>query len=652
MEINKIQDAQIASELEQILPRVAKPGRYTGGELNSIIKLWDRVQVRLALAFPDIYDLGMSNLGLMILYDLVNRRPEMLAERVFAPWTDMEDEMRAAGLPLHSLESKRPIASFDVVGFSLPYEQLYSNTLNMLDLAGIPLLSSERDHRHPLIIAGGHATFNPEPMAIFMDVFAIGDGEEVLVDLMEMVARAKQSGIGREELLQQLATIPGVYVPALYNVSYLSDGTIASVRPKVPGIPERVRKRIVATLPAAMTSPIVPFIQTTHNRAVIEIARGCTRGCRFCHAGIVTRPVRERPVAEVLDSLEDLLANTGYEEVALLSLSSSDYSGITELVTAISEKYGDRRLGISLPSLRIETSSADLMEAISYSRRGGFTFAPEAATDRMRGIINKMMPEKQILEVAEQVFSRGWRTIKLYFMIGHPQESLNDVKAVADLAWQILRIGRKHHGRQTQVNIGVSTFIPKPHTPFQWTAVDQVEQIEAKLEILKEMTRGRGLDLKWNNVEETLFEALLSRGDRRLGSVIQRSWELGAKFDGWQEHFDLALWKQALTEQSLTLDFYTHRQRTLDELLAWEHIETGVHKRHLIREYERSMQGETLPDCREQCVACGILTAFRAERMETASDDWACPSGSSNVNLRGGDKSNSLTADRGIFRTR
>ncbi len=635
MEIKKIQDDQVASVLERILPRVAKPGRYTGGELNSVVKGWDSVGVKLALAFPDIYDLGMSNLGLMILYDLVNRRPEMLAERVFSPWSDMEKEMRVAGLPLHSLESKRPIASFDVVGFSLPYEQLYTNTINMLDLAGIPLQSSERDQRHPLIVAGGHATFNPEPMAIFVDAFVIGDGEEALIDLLEMVSRSKQSGSRRDDLLKQLATIPGIYVPSLYDVSYGSDGIIDTFRPSSSGIPERVRKRIVSTLPKALTTPVVPFIQTTHNRAVIEITRGCTRGCRFCHAGMVTRPVRERPVAEVLETLDELLANTGYEEVALLSLSSSDYSGITDLVKAIGDRYADRRLGISLPSLRIESSSADLMEAVSHGRRGGFTFAPEAATDRMRSIINKMMPEEQILEVAEQVFSRGWRTIKLYFMIGHPQENLEDVKAIADLAWQVLRIGRKHHGRRAQVNVGVSTFIPKPHTPFQWTAVDQVEQIDAKLEMLKKMTGGRGLDLRWNSVEETLFEALLSRGDRRLGPVIRRAWELGAKFDGWQEHFDLTLWQQALAEHRLSLEFYTHRQRAVEEYLPWEHIETGVHKRHLVREYERSLQGETLADCREHCVACGILTSFRIEHKEIPPDTWTCPPVSTVVTMEG-----------------
>ena len=625
MQMNEITPQALEAELDKLLPRVTKPGRYTGGELNSVRKDWDQVAVRLALAFPDLYDLGMSNLGMAILYDLVNQRPDMLAERVFSPWTDMETLLRENHLPLYSLESKRPLADFDVIGLSLPYEQLYTNALNLLDLGGIPLLASQRDERHPLVIAGGHAAFNPEPMADFIDAFAIGDGEDVLLEILEVVKQARENRPNRRELLLQLAHIPGVYVPSFYSVSYHADGTIERVSPLTPGLPERVRKRIAAVLPPPPTRPVVPTIATTHNRAMIEIMRGCTRGCRFCQAGFVMRPVRERTVDEVLSAVDQLLMTTGYEEVALLSLSSSDYTNILSVTEAIAERYQNKRLSISLPSLRIESSSADLMEAVSGGRRGSATFAPEAATDKMRRVINKLMPESQIMEVTDEVFSRGWRTIKLYFMIGHPHETLDDIKAIADLAWAVWRQGRQHHGRRARVHLGVSTFIPKPHTPFQWTAVDALDQIRAKQTLLAETTRGKGIELKWNQPEETLFEALLSRGDRRLGPVILHAWQHGAKFDGWREHFDLGRWQAALEAHNLELSFYSHRPRPLEEILPWDHIDTGVRRAYLESEYCKSLTGEIQPDCREGCVSCGILSAFRTERRAASQSAWQCP---------------------------
>jgi radical SAM family uncharacterized protein len=623
----EIDSRAVSARLERTLPRVATPGRYSGGELNSVRKGWDQVEVRLALAFPDIYDLGMSNLGLMILYDLVNQRDNMLAERVFSPWVDMEAIMRQAELPLFSLESRHPVAQFDVLGISLPYEQLYTNTLNLLDLAGIPLLSVDRGSRDPLVIAGGHATLNPEPMADFVDAFLIGDGEEVLLEVLEQIANSKRGTADRLAILQRLSQIPGVYVPQLYQVSFLSDGTIGKVTPTGPEVPDRILRRIVAQLPPPVVRPIVPFIRTTHDRAAIEIMRGCTRGCRFCHAGFVTRPVRERPVDEIVRAADLLLTNSGYEDLALLSLSSSDYSQVHELIAALNARFPDRGFGISLPSLRIETASADLMEATGGDggRKSSATFAPEAATDHMRRVINKDIPEAQLLEVTEEIFRRGWRTVKLYFMIGHPRETLDDVRAIAELARSVLMLGRRHHGRRARVNLGISTLIPKPHTPFQWSSLDTVEQINAKLQVLKQGTAGQGLEMKWNAPEETLLEALLGRGDRRLGRVIQRAWELGAKFDSWHEYFDFRHWLAALDEAGLTLDFYIYRTRALDEILPWDHIETGVNKSYLQDELLRSQRSELQPDCRCGCLACGILTAYGELRQHLPTQVWQCP---------------------------
>ncbi len=432
---------QIARALDRVLLDVEKPGRYVGGEYNSVVKDWAHVPFRVALAFPDVYDLGMSNLGLMLLYDVVNRQPDMLAERVFTPWPDLEALLRRDGIPLYGLESKHPVRDFDILGISLPYEQLYTNTLTLLDLAGLPLRADERDARYPLVIAGGHATFNPEPMADFIDAFVIGEGEEAILDVCRVVQRTK--GLAREAQLRALAQVEGVYVPRLYDVAYHADGTVASVTPNAPEAPPKVLKRVVAVLPPPFTRFLVPNIDTVHNRAPIEIMRGCTRGCRFCHAGMVMRPVRERPVAEVVQAVEEIIRNTGFEEIGLLSLSSSDYGPVKELVQAIGARWGGEGLSVSLPSLRIESTSVDLLDALQDTRRGGFTFAPEAATEKMRRIINKYVPHQQVVETARAVYARGWRTIKLYFMIGHPSETLDDVQAIADLSKAVLAEGRR-----------------------------------------------------------------------------------------------------------------------------------------------------------------------------------------------------------------
>ncbi len=617
--------SEIQSTLERILPTVRKPGRYTGGELNQVVKDWDAIETRVAIVFPDIYDLGMSNLGIAILYDILNQRSDTLAERAFAPWTDMETALRHAEIPLHSLESKHPLGDFDIIGISLPYETLYTNTLNVLDLANIPLFSTQRGDSHPLIIAGGHATYNPEPMHAFIDAFVIGEGEEVISEIVDVYQIWKKEHTPRTELLKALTTIDGVYVPAFYQVDYNPDGIPSSIQnlEKTASLP--IVKRIVPELPPPPTKLIVPFIDTVHNRIPIEIMRGCTRGCRFCHAGMVTRPVRERSVEEIVNAIEEGVANTGFEEIGLLSLSSSDYTHILELVNTVNQRFKGRHLSISLPSLRIESVSVDLMDAIADERRSGFTLAPEAATEKMRQIINKPVSTAQVLDTAREVYARGWPTLKLYFMIGHPSETLEDVQAIVDLCKAVLKEGRKELGRRAKLHAGVSTFVPKPHTPFQWSPCDTQESIVAKQELLKQNLRGRGLKLTWTQPEETMVEAWLSRGDRRMAEVIYQAWLHGTKFDAWKEHQNYQAWLDAFDKVGINPDFYTHRNRDVKEKLPWDHISTTVRKSFMVQELNRSQASETLEDCRDSCYACGVLPTFADLRRENPGEAWGCP---------------------------
>jgi radical SAM family uncharacterized protein len=617
--------------LDRILPTVSKPARYTGGEWNSVVKDWLEIDVKVALAFPDLYDLGMSNLGMMVLYDIVNRQPDLLAERVFAPWTDMEAAMREAGLPLFSLETRHPLVAFDILGFTLPYEQLYTNLLNMLDLADIPVRAAERDarsprtgsQRWPLVIAGGSGCTNPEPMADFLDLVFIGEGEEAILEIAHVYAEVRD--LPREQQLRRLAQIEGVYVPRFYDVCYHDDGSVAQVAPLVPEAQFPVVKRIVAQLPPPPTRLIVPYVDVTHNRGTIEIQRGCTRGCRFCHAGMTFRPVRERPLEEIVAAVDRIVEQTGFEEIGLLSLSSSDYSRIGELVEVLVDRYKDGHLSLSLPSLRIDSFSVELADLLTGGRRSGFTFAPEAATEHMRRVINKFILDEQLLSMAEEVYSRGWRTVKLYFMIGHPQETLDDVEAIVDLAWQVLRVGRRYHGKRANVNVSVSTLVPQPHTPFQWVPVDLQVRIEEKQEVLRRELRGRGMNLRWSAPEETLLEAVLARGDRRLGAVIHRAWQLGARFDAWDEHFRFDVWQQAFDDAGLEMGFYAYRRRAPDEVLPWDHISMGVKKRYLAQEYQRGLAGQIREDCRGGCYACGILSAFASLHDQIPEEAWACP---------------------------
>ena len=614
---------QIELALERILPRVTKPARYTGGEYNQIIKNWHDIDFKVALAFPDIYDLGMSNLGLMIMYDIINKHRNLLAERVYCPWTDMEELMREREIPLFSLETKHAIRDFDMLAISLPYEQLFTNALNLLDLAGMPIRAAERDESYPLVIAGGHACYNPEPMAPFIDVFVIGEGEEAILKIVGIMRAA--SHLDRETQLRYIAQIEGCYVPRFYDVDYHESGTVKAITPNMPEAPRKVMKTIVPVMPPPVTDFIIPFVELVHNRAPIEIMRGCTRGCRFCHAGMVTRPVRERPVSEILEAMEEILDKTGYEEIALLSLSSSDYTHVLELTDKIGKRFGHLGLNISLPSLRIESVSTQLMDNLGDSKRGGFTLAPEAATEKMRNIINKYVTHEELLETAREIYRRNWRTIKLYFMIGHPMEEMEDVEAIIDLAKQVLQEGRKFHGNKASVNVGVSTFIPKPHTPFQWEPMDVVDNVYEKLSLLKQEIRGNGLKLRWNNPRESLFEGFLSRGDRRVANAVERAWRNGAKFDAWMEHFKEDVWMEAMAAEGLDPAFFTHRKRTIDEIFPWEHIDVAITKKFLTQDYLMSQQQETRIDCRHQCFACGILPKLTDLRRETAPEAWECP---------------------------
>ena len=516
--------------VERLLPTVVKPGRYVGGELNQVVKPWDAVRTHVALVFPDIYDLGQSNLGLALLYDILNQQDDVAAERAFAPWVDMEAAMREAQIPLFSLENKRPLYEFEILGVSLPYETVYTNFLNILDLSSIPIYSSERSENHPLVVAGGQAVFNPEPIAPFADAFVIGEGEEAILDVVNAYHAWEDAGEDRSGLLARLAAIPGVYVPAFYTVNYNPDGTMHQIEPAHLNASLPVTKRILPEFPPLVSRFLVPNVEVVQERVSVEIMRGCTRGCRFCHAGMVNRPIRERPLEEILAALRQGLDQTGYEEVSLLSLSSSDYSQIIPLIEGLRALLCEREVDISLPSLRIESFSDELMDELqSLSPGGGFTLAPEAGTERLRNVINKPLSDEALLNTVRSIFQHGWNSIKLYFMIGHPQETLDDVQAIVNLCRAALQEGRRFVGSRARIHAGISTFIPKPHTPFQWAAFDRPESIQEKIDLLHEGFRGAKIKMTWNKPEASLLEAWLSRGDRHLADVVYYAWQNGAR---------------------------------------------------------------------------------------------------------------------------
>ncbi len=601
-----------------ILLSVSKPSRYIGHEINAIRKDTSTVRTRVALIFPDTYEIGMSHLGLKILYHILNNIDDVAAERAFVPWTDMEDLLTSKGLPLLSIESSLPLAKFDIIGFTLPYELCYTNILTTLSLSGIPLHSSERDAAFPLIIGGGSSVFNPEPIADFFDAFFLGDGEEGIVEILHTYNAWKESGASKESLLIALSQIEGVYVPSLYKVEYNDDKTILAINP-FDGVTDTVQRRIVEDLDRAPfpTSPALPYMQVVHDRLTVEIARGCTHGCRFCQAGITYRPVRERSTEKILEIIENSLKNTGYEEVSLSSLSTGDFACLSDTLTSLIGNYGENRVSFSLPSLRIGTLTPAIIEQITGTKNTGFTIAPEAGTDRLRKVINKEMDENTLEATIRDVFSRGVKSIKMYFMVGLPTEDDEDLQGIIRLAQKVKDIGRKFGKGGKDITVSVSTFVPKAHTPFQWYGQLPPDELMRRLDYLRDGLKKVKVNFRWHKPQMSSLEAVFSRGDRRLGKVIETAWMSGCRFDSWTEKLDFHKWEDAFISCGIEPGYYASRHMSLDEILPWEHLHTGITKEFLLKEYNRAVTGRIIPDCRYgQCPNCGVcdMEAVRGEK--------------------------------------